>query len=226
MDYRKNKEVLRNFYTQNDIINHFEKDNEYLEKAFNEITDIWFSNLEQIEEVQYLMIAEAPLWGQGKSYIYNPETKFTQFFYKSDLENVLNVEIQDKVDFIKQCNEIGLLIIDISPFALNLTDTIINYLNKSLKNPYGMTEVNYRQLIQDTIPIFFEEKIKAVKLKKADEIKVFFRYARVKIRFQDLISSVFIKHNFIDFESEISEISKQGGGVDRVKFDKIINHSS
>ncbi len=26
------------------------------------------------------MIAEAPLWGKDKSYIYNPETKNTQFF--------------------------------------------------------------------------------------------------------------------------------------------------
>lgn len=226
MDYKKSKEILLDFYTKNNIINHFEKDNEYLEKAFYEITDIWFSNLEQIEKVQYLMIAEAPLWGQVKSYIYNTETKFTQFFYKSDLENVLNVEIQDKVDFIKQCNKIGLLIVDISPFALNLIDTMINYQNKSRKNPYGMMESDYRQLIQDTIAVFFEEKIKAIKPKKADNIKVFFRYTRVKERFQDLISSVFIKHNFIDSESEISEISKQGGGIDWVKFDKIINPSS
>lgn len=71
------KEILLEFYTENNIAENFERDNKYIEQAFNEMTDIWFSNLDQIKEVKYLMIAKAPLWGQAKSYIYNPETKFT-----------------------------------------------------------------------------------------------------------------------------------------------------
>lgn len=116
MNYDHSKEILKTFYHKNSISNNFERDNQYLETAFNEITKIWFKNLVLIKEVRYLMIAEAPLWGSSKSYIYNPTTQFTQFFHKGDLEHVLGIPIKDKVEFIKRCNEIGLLIIDISPF--------------------------------------------------------------------------------------------------------------
>lgn len=215
MNYIPSKEVLRNFYLENKIIDNFEKDNQYLESAFSEITDIWFENLDQIEEVKYLMIAEAPLWGKTKNYIYNPKTKFTQFFFKSDLEHLLNATIKDKADFVRRCNEIGLLIIDISPFALNPTDTTINY--RTISKP------QYLDLVKDTIPFFFEEKIKAISPKKSESIKVFFRYARVMQTFQELISSVLIKHDSIQNKNEISEISQQGGSIDRVKFERIID---
>lgn len=215
MNYEKSKEILLEFYTENNIAENFERDNKYLEQAFNEMTDIWFSNLEQIKEVKYLMIAEAPLWGQAKSYIYNPETKFTQFFFKSNLEYILDTSIEDKTDFIKQCNKVGLLIIDISPFALNPTYTTINY--------RSIGQSQYIDLVKDTIPTFFEEKIKAIKPKKAHDIKVFFRYTRVMQTFQNVISSVIIKHNFIQNKKEILEISQQGGSIDRAKLERIMN---
>ena len=74
-----------------------------------------------------------------------------------------------------------------SPFALNSEDTLINYCNKSKLNPYELTKHKYRDLVELTIPTFFEEKIKAISLKKSDNIKVFYRYVRVKKRFNDII---------------------------------------
>jgi len=156
------------------------------------------------------MIAEAPLWGKDKSYIYNPETKNTSFFYKSDLEYVLNIQIADKQDFINCCNEIGLLIIDISPFALNTEDTIINYRSISASQ--------YRKLVRNTFPFYFEQKLRAVSKKKSDFIKVFFRYARVKKRFLPLISEALIDCRFIKSANEILEISQRGGNMNRMKF--------
>jgi len=77
----------------------------------------WLSS--QIESVNYLMLAEAPLWGETKKYIYNPDINNSQFFYRSDLEDILNKHIADKKEFIQVCNEIGLLIVDISPKIQN-----------------------------------------------------------------------------------------------------------
>ena len=210
MDYSRCKQILHDFYSENGIIYYFERDNLYLEKAFHEINEIWFRNLECIKEVKYLMIAEAPLWGKDKSYIYNPETKNTSFFYKSDLEYVLNIQIADKQDFINCCNEIGLLIIDISPFALNTEDTIINYRSISASK--------YRKLVKNTFPFYFEQKLKAVSNKKSDSIKAFFRYARVKKRFLPLISEALIDCRFIKSANEILEISQRGGNMNRMKF--------
>ena len=224
MDYKESKEILRKFYEQKGLTANFEKDNEYLEKAFNKIIDIWLDNLAQIREVKYLMIAEAPLWGCKESYIYNPDTPNTQFFHKCDLEIALNgITICNKRDFIDCCNKIGLLIIDISPFALNTEDTIVNYRPKSQSNPYGITKIEYQRLIRDTLPMFFEEKIKAFAPRRSDDIKVFFRYARVKDTFCDIVADCLIYYDVIKLSDEILEISQQGGGIDRIKFKKIIN---
>lgn len=209
MEYDSNRRILQDFYSENGIIDYFERDNLYLEKAFHEINEMWFRNLERIKEVKYLMIAEAPLWGMDKSYIYNPDTKNTSFFYKSDLEYVLNIQIANKQDFINCCNEIGLLIIDISPFALNTEDTIINYRSISASQ--------YRKLLEQTLPTFFEPKIRAVSLKKTDNIKVFYRYSRVRKWFDDLISNVLIRCQLIRYHNRMFDISKKGGSINRNK---------
>lgn len=223
MEYDKNGEILREFYARHGLAEYFERDNAYLESAFDEITRIWFDNLCKIDEVNYLMIAEAPLWGASKSYIYNPATPFTQFFQKSDLEYILSAKIRDKMEFIDRCNEIGLLIIDISPFALNTEDTIINYRRKSKLNPCGVTKHEYRQLIRETLPTFFDCKIKGLALKASSDIRVFFRYARVKTTFRDIIADSLIGCSLIASSDDLPEISNQAGGINRNKIKTIIN---
>ena len=217
MNYSDNKIFLKIFYEQNGISNKFDKDSIYLEKAFKDINKIWLDNLNQIKVVNYLMIAEAPLWGKVEKYIYNPEINNSQFFYRSDLGDILNKHIADKKEFIKVCNEIGLLVVDISPFPLNPSDTVINY--------RSLTTTQYRQLVSLTIPTFFEKKIKAIAEKKSDNIKTFFRYARVKNNFEDLISKVLIDNKIIEIQNDIGDISQNGGGIDKTKLDKIINAS-
>lgn len=214
MNYSYNKNILKRFYDQNGLSSKFDKDNTYLEKAFNEINRIWFDNINQIKVVKYLMIAEAPLWGKVKKYIYNTEINNSQFFYRSDLGDLLNKDISDKREFIKVCNEIGFLVVDISPFPLNPSDTAINYRN--------LTTTQYRQLVSLTIPTFFEEKIKAISNKKSSNIKAFFRYARIKNNFEDLISKVLIENNVIKAKHDIGDISQNGGGIDKAKLRKII----
>lgn len=224
MNYTESKEILRLFYDINKLNHRFEEDNLYLETAFNEINKIWLENLSQIKTVNYIMIAEAPLWGKDKQYIYNPETNNSQFFYRSDLEVILNKKIPNKIDFIQVCNEIGLLVMDISPFALNSNDTKINYgrnycYSKKLRKP------QYRDLVRHTIPTFFEEKIKIIQPKKSPDIKTFFRYKRVKNTFEDIISTVLIDYDIIKNQKDIGDISQIGGGIDKIILGEIIKVS-
>lgn len=214
MNFIDNKKILKAFYEKQGLSKSFDSDCLYLEKSFNEISKIWFDNLNQIEKVNFVMIAEAPLWGKVKKYIYNPEINNSQFFYRSDLGDILNKTISNKKSFIKECNDIGLIVIDISPFALNPTDTSINYRE--------MTINQYRELVNLTIPFFFEQKIKAIKEKKSKNVKTFFRYARVKKNFQDLISNVLIDYGIIGSQNEIGDISQNGGGIDKSKLKQII----
>lgn len=214
MNFNDNKKILKDYYDKQGISANFDKDCLYLEKSFNEISKIWLDNLNQIDKVNFVMIAEAPLWGKVKKYIYNPQTNNSQFFYRSDLSDIINKPILDKKDFIKHCNDIGLIIIDISPFALNPTDTAINYRK--------MTINQYRELVTRTLPFYFEQKIKAINEKKSRSVKTFFRYARVKNNFLDLISNVLIKYAIIGSQNEIGDISQKGGGIDKIKLKQII----
>lgn len=216
MLYSENKIALKEFYAENGLSDKFDKDSIYLEKAFTEIYSLWLNNLNQIKVVNYLMIAEAPLWGKAKKYIYNPEINNSQFFYRSDLGDILNRHIPDKKDFIKVCNELGLLVVDISPFPLNPYDTAINY--------RSLTTTQYRKLVSLTVPTFFEKKIKAIAEKKSSNIKTFFRYSRVKKHFEDLVSKVLIDNKIIKTLNDIGDISQNGGGIDKAKLGQIIRN--
>ncbi|WP_204273770.1 hypothetical protein, partial [Draconibacterium mangrovi] len=224
LEYNKNRQVIESLYAKLGLANEFEKDNYYLENAFNEINKIWIDNFNDIESVKYLLIAEAPLWGQKKKYIYNHKTNNTQFFYRSDLETTFNIKILDKREFIKTCRNIGLLIVDISPFPLNTNDTRINY-GKNKNGSRKLTQKEYKELVRQTLPTFFNRKINLISQKKSSGIKVFFRYARVKDTFQDLICDTLIQNGLIKKQEDIGEISQMGGGIDRVKFKKIINEN-
>lgn len=222
MNYKDNKRIIESFYDSLELANEFAGDNIYFESAFNEIDDLWTKNFEKIDKVNYLMLAEAPLWGQDKKYIYNPKTNNSQFFYRSDLEQILNINISDKREFIETCNKIGLLVMDISPFPLNTNDTRINY-GKNVEGSKKLTKKAYRDLVSRTIPTFFEKKMNLVSQKQSSNIKVFFRYTRVKNAFQDLISDILSENGLIKSQEDIGNISQQGGGIDRMKLKRIIN---
>ena len=215
MSYRGNANVLRSFYAKYGLGYFFDRDNQYLESAFNDITRLWVENLDQINEVRFIMIAEAPLWGQVQKYIYNPNIKSSVFFYCNDLRDALHCEIKDKRDFLLKCQDIGLVIVDISPFALNSRDTAITYREMGKKK--------YRQLVEHTIPSFFEKKIEAICAKKAKRVKVFFRYKTVKDTFQDLVSRVLIANDIIKSELDILDVSGDNMPMDRKKLRSIIN---
>jgi hypothetical protein len=212
--YSDNITVLRNFYLEKGLAEHFTRDSDYLEKAFENIQFLWQENFRQIDKIKYLMIAEAPLWGSKKKYIYNPETNNSQFFYRSDLGDVLGRNIKNKNEFLKACNEIGLLVIDISPFALNPTDTRINYKQLSLRD--------YQRLISLTTSSYFDKKIALLQSKKSNDIRVFFRYSRVKQAFQEIICHVLINHTFINQVTDIGDISQNGGGINKQKLKQIL----
>lgn len=222
MNYKENIQIIESFYDSLGMANVFASDNIYLESAFNKIDELWTKNFEKIDKVNYLMLAEAPLWGRDKSYIYNPKTNNSQFFYRSDLEQILNINIPDKKEFINTCNKIGLLVVDISPFPLNTKDTKINY-GKNVDGSKKITKKEYRELVKRTIPTFFEKKMNLVSQKQSSNIKVFFRYTRVKNAFQDLISDILSENGLIKNQEDIGNISQKGGGIDRMKLKSIIN---
>jgi hypothetical protein len=222
MNYSTNITFIQKLYSNLGLSNQFRADDAYLSKAFADIDKLWHANFGKVEEVKYIMIAEAPLWGNNQNYIYNPSTKFSQFFYKSDLEDVLNKQIKDKQDFLDVCNSIGLVVVDISPFALNSKNTRINY-SKNENLSKKLSTAQYKLLVEASIDTYFDLKIQAIAQKKAKKgVKVFFRYARVKNNFQAIVTTVLIKNKVIKSGATIGDISQNGGGMDKTKLKKIV----
>lgn len=215
LDYLEIEGVIKSFYRENGYGNDFKNDLLYLQTSFDEIKKLWLENLNNIEYINYIMIAEAPLWGNQKKYIYNPSTNLSQFFYKSDLEEVLRISINDKAEFIKICNSIGLLIIDISPFALNETDTRLNYRN--------LGKSKYKKIVEATLPYYFNKKIEIIKPKLSADTEVFFRYKRVKQNFENIIGKTFLENKIINSLDQIGDISQTGGGINKSKLKEIIS---
>jgi hypothetical protein len=77
--------------------------------------------------------------------------------------------------------------------------------------------------VELTLPVYFEKKLELISNKKSKNIKVFFRYQRVKKNFEDLIIPALIKYKFIQSKDDIGDISQSGGCVDKLKLNEIIN---
>jgi hypothetical protein len=206
--------VLEKLYFDLSISKHdFKKDKIYLENAFAGFSKLWLDNFDKIDRVKYILLAEAPLWGDSESYIYNGESPFTQFFYKSDLEKTLGIAIDCKKTFLNKLNEIGFLIIDISPFALN-KNTKVNY-SENYPDSKKLKSKLYKQLVSDTIPYYFNEKLMLAKTKiNVKELDVIFRYKRVESAFQGTLLGPLKSQGFINEKSDFKNIWQNGGGID------------
>ena len=133
MDWSKLSSILNKFYSKKGLLEFFEEDGNYLNDAFKNIDALWFEQYNNIDKINFIMFSEAPLWGSIKKYIYNPDINNSQFFYRSDLEFSVNKRIESKVKFVDELKNIGFIVIDISPYALNKKDTKINYRDISIE---------------------------------------------------------------------------------------------
>jgi hypothetical protein len=214
MHWKEIEFPLKELYHKKELTDYFKKDSNYLKASFNEIENIWRKEIGRINKINYVMFSEAPLWGNSKSYLYNESTKLTQFFFKSDLEFAIESEIENKFYFLRKLRDLGFIVVDISPFALNEVDTKINYKSISKKD--------YFNLISKIRESFLIEKLKSIKSKTDRNTLYFFRYLRVKNLFQDIVFKTLNDLEMINDITKIKDIAKKGGGVDRIKLKKLL----
>ncbi|MEN8123317.1 MAG: hypothetical protein ABFS35_23470 [Bacteroidota bacterium] len=208
--------ILFDFYSQKNVDHHFKNDEKYLSTAFEEIEKIWMQNYNEIATINYVMLSEAPLWGERKNYIYNPTINNTQFFFRSDLEFCLKEKIKTKIEFIQKLNSIGFIVLDIFPFPLNDKNTVINYRTISKKD--------YKYLLKRTLPISMAEKLSLISKKSSKNIRFFFRYGRVKDAFNNLLGELILGKRLIHSANEVFDISQRGGGINKNKLNVILNN--
>lgn len=220
LSFEKNKHSLENIYTSYGLILSVDETN-YLKTAFDEILKTWLEQVNKVKNIRAILIAEAPLWKSdgSNSYFYNPNSKFTQFFYKSDLEFLLEnlhhdkIVITDKADFINRCNEIGIVLLDVSPFPFNANDTQLNYGKTIKQKSLKISSKLYKQLIENTIESYFLPKLQYIAPKfTSNTCTILYRYKRVENQFHTLLKEHLLKC-FNDII--VYNISQQGGGISR-----------
>ena len=128
---------------------------------------------------------------------------------------MLNKTIHNKGDFLEELIAIGVIIIDISPFALNAKSTVINYRT--------ISKTDYKRLLIETFPIYFSERLELMKTKTSNSVKYFYRYRRVRKAFNELISKIILENKLVRSQNEIFDISQDGGGINKIVLNEIIN---
>ena len=226
-------QLIKNVYDSHDLQEHFlKKDRSYLINAYFDIEQIWQGNFEKIEQVKYVILSEAPLWGVNNSFIYNFSTSFTQFFYENDLLFALNQDLihdsQESISvkkerFINTLNDLGIVIIDVSPYALNST-TAINYSRNDV-DTLKLNPEEYRNLLSLSFEYYLSEKLQVVKEKinPNTALNIIYRYSRLYNLHQYVepcLNNAFGENNF-----NVNYIGQRGGGINRNIFRNILqNH--
>lgn len=207
------KEDLISLYKYLGEQNSLKKDLSYLEKSYKTVEKLWRQQYEAIKTINYIMLSEAPLFGDKQSYFYNEKVRHTQFFYCSDATVLTKDVIRNKRDLIDSFNSLGIIILDVFPFAFNEDDTAVSYRNFTTKNNKVIVDLTYEN--------YLKPKLQLIAKKTTPSTKVFYRYERVKKVINGFIVPELKNFGINITEQEIPSIAKQGGGIDRESLKKI-----
>lgn len=171
--------ALKKIYEDQKILEFFENDSKYLQKAFEKTEFLWKIQFDNIRDINYLMISEAPLFGDSERYIYNINTAPSSFFYYNNLLcfpsvtslKKTNSKIEKKKIMFDVFSKNGFLIFDLFPYALNPQDTKINYRN--------IPSQLYNELLTYCVDSYLLPKLKMCINKMHPKTQIFYRYQRV-----------------------------------------------
>jgi hypothetical protein len=169
-----------------------EKDGEYLLPAFDKIEHLWFDQFSHFKRIRLVLLSEAPLYGEEQSYIYNPKVGETPFFYFNDYTRAFGAygpplpdtgpDSVRKVALLNALRQIGVLVLDLFPFALNKT-TSACYKTRSVRT----------ELFKATCPHFFYPKLSLVISKATPHTLFAFRYERVREACGELVRTELVR---------------------------------
>ncbi|QTA83381.1 Uncharacterized protein dnl_57850 [Desulfonema limicola] len=184
------KSILYDIYIQENIEKDFIEDEKYLKSAFDFTEKYWNEQINKIDSIKILLFSEAPLFGEEKAYIYNPDYGFTAFFHFNDLKAILGNAMKNsfsnktekKKYFINKLNEAGILILDIFPFAFNPKITTgINY--------QSMSNQLYSKIFEKTLEHFLAVKLSLISHKITERTLFAVRYKKLLSKTESLIKA-------------------------------------
>lgn len=199
--------ALKKAYRTSGAEDQIDQDFSYLETAFNRIEQLWLEAIIPAHIIKLVLLAEAPMFCETESYIYNPSAGATDFFTYVDAEelvgpisetsSLINGLRPRKKEMIFRLTKAGIIILDLFPFALKLNYTAVDYRTLSGKE-------TYKELFRDTMHHYFLPKLCSIKSKFANPVKFAFRYAGVRNQLETVVIKAIKSQIGIDFKKIIS----------------------
>jgi hypothetical protein len=211
---------LNTLYANNKASNNFLKDELYLRRAFFEIENYWLTQYNKIKNIKYVMISEAPLWGDNDAYFYNPNYSGNHsYFSNNDLYQILKKNTTTRQQLIDELNEIGFLILDVFPFAFKKEKTDYHY----DKNYHTLKQSKYYNTFLNAIlNHYLSDKLDLIIGKKADPIKLFYRYEKISPIKPNIESLLIQKGLIVKNQLPLPSIHGNSYNIDKKKLSYII----
>ncbi len=193
------------------------RDIEYLKTSYTIIENMWCKQFDNIKVIKAVIISEAPQFGDEETYIYNEKADHSSFFYYNDYEIALKCfhprqltlinETQKKKALLAVLRDLGVLIIDISPFALNPIKTAINY-HKNTESSVQLSKSEYREMLKFTTKYHLLPKLEETRKKKAIKSVFAYRYKRIEEYAGDIVKTSLERVGLIKKDTELEIIGK------------------
>ena len=128
-----------------------------------------------MKEVKYVLVGEAPLYGNNQKYIYNPESAGTSFLSKRAVQKFsskagYSISIKNKEEMLECMRSIGLIVVDLFPYAFN-EETSIQYA--------GISDTNRKMLASASSEWNLKPKLSEIRNKTSNPIIFGVRYKRL-----------------------------------------------
>lgn len=156
---------------------------EYLEQAYLEIEEMWRQRRDALEEIDVIILGEAPLFGSEKKYIYSPNGKPSAFLRTSDFPNADETDLSGgKKSLWKLLETNKMIVVDLFPYALNSISTpslVYKTLQKS----------KYKSFYHKIFKEFTAVKLQEIK-RNNPNVSVLVRYKRLIVNIAPLLEEM------------------------------------
>lgn len=211
--------VLAGVYRELGIEAKLEANSSYLEKAYRFTEPLWASQLDRAPQVRLVLLSEAPLFGDKQSYIYNPESPLTRFFFFAHFQKAFGVFCQIPQDLatgrakksvmLDELPRLGVIVLDVFRYALNPNHTAIAFGTVRKKSPEFCG-----RLFRECAPHYLRPKLDAISGKSATRIRFAYRYAPLRDCLDHNIRGPLVASGLLGPGARIDSVHKQGGGLD------------
>lgn len=140
----------------------------YLEKVFAYTEALWHKNFEQMSDIRFVLLGEAPVLD---NYIYDDTTSLTAFFHHRVDPCVESVSLSDKARLLPMLRKSGFLVVDIFPFAFG-KQTAVQY--------PGRTNAAFEMMFESLLERYLLPKLDLIKVKAIPSIQFAWRYRKQK----------------------------------------------